>query len=103
MKIYNLNTKFLSILFISLFINSSLNAFDYPISNKELSCKSSNPSFSISPSGKYMAIMTPDILNECEIEPDRSEYVEDGFWRNGLTIVEFRYMGAENAFKWLTR
>ena len=87
MKIYNLNTKILSILFISLFINSSLNAFDYPISNKELSCKSSNPSFSISPSGKYMAIMTPDILNECEIEPDRSEYVEDGFWRKGLTIV----------------
>ena len=74
---------------ITLFLNvSSLNAFDYPISAEELSCRSADPSFSISPSGKYLAIMTVDKENVCDIEPDRSEYVEDGMWRNGLTIVD---------------
>ncbi len=81
MKRFNLTI--LAFLSLSIFADNH----DYPLDLKELACYSSDPSFSMSPSGKYLAILTTPKDNVCDIEQEKDKYVEDEMRRTGLTVL----------------
>lgn len=84
----NLKLTICSIILSFLYYSDDTLANEYPIKAEYLSCYSSDPSFRISPSGKYMAIITVDKTNECDIHDDKTQNAEDGMYRRGLQIVD---------------
>lgn len=109
MKFY---TKFFFTLTI-LFSISAIKVGAYDIELKHLSCYSSDPSFSISPSGKYLAILTTPKDNVCDIEMEKDKYVEEEMRRTGLTLLDLETMNTRilsdgspgesiSYFKWVT-
>lgn len=92
---YALTINFLIIAFLT----QSAYSYEYPLSLKELSCYSSDPGFStndqgyfISPTGKYMAIITTPKENKCDIEENKDLYVEKDMQRAGITLVDLDTM-----------
>jgi len=55
---------------------------DNSIPAEHLACYANSYQISMSPDGKYLAIVGPPRANVCDIEPDLRKYVEDD-WRGG--------------------
>ena len=91
----NFYTKLLSfVLILSLSLNQNvLNASEYKeIPNKLFSCLSNRYSFSMSPGGEYLAILSTPKENKCDIHPIKNEYVEKDFGYRALTILTLETM-----------
>lgn len=88
MKYINIKLIFSTIVLTSFFNIQDVQSGEYKMKLEHLACYSSNPSFRISPSGKYMAIITRAKDNECDIHQDKTQGAEDGMFRRGLRIID---------------
>ena len=64
----------------------------YELPNEVWSCLGDTPSFSISPNGKYLAIMRAPREDVCDIEQDKIKRVEDSFAYQSLTFIDLETM-----------
>jgi hypothetical protein len=68
------------------FSHIDLKAFDNDVPLEHFACKSTRPSFSISPDGKNILIINTMRENECDISMDYSKPVEENFYDKGLIL-----------------
>ena len=64
----------------------------YELPNEVWSCLGDTPSFSISPNGKYLAIMRAPREDVCDIEQDKIKGVEDMMTYQSLTFIDLETM-----------
>ena len=64
----------------------------YELPNEVWSCWGDTPTFSISPNGKYLAIMRSPREDVCDIEQDKIKGVEDEMTYQSLTFIDLETM-----------
>ena len=93
--------KFLpSIFFVTMsLVATNLKANEYKeIPLEHFSCYSNFYSFSMSPSGTYLAVLTTPKENKCDIHQNKMERVEKNFRYQGLTMIKLSDMSRKVLF-----
>ena len=83
---------------LTAFINASNSQSYKEIPLEQFSCYSNFYSFSMSPDGKYLAVLTTPKKNECDIHPNKMERVEKNFRYQGLTMIKVSDMSRKVLF-----
>ena len=84
--------KNITISFLLLFSFNVASEEFYELPNEVWSCWGDTPSFSISPNGKYLAIMRSPREDVCDIEQDKIKGVEDEMTYQSLTFIDLETM-----------
>ena len=84
-KLYRRLFVILSAITIS---HQNIHAYDNAVPLEHFACKSTRPSFSISPDGKNMLIINTMRENKCDISMDYSKPVEENFYDKGLILLD---------------
>jgi hypothetical protein len=80
-------------------LTSIVKASEYKeIPLEQFSCYSNFYTFSMSPDGEYLAVLTTPKKNECDIHPVKSERVEKNFRYQGLTMIKLSDMSRNVLF-----
>ena len=79
--------KNVTISFLLLFSFNVASEEFYELPNEVWSCWGDTPTFSISPNGKYLAIMRSPREDVCDIEQDKIKGVEDEMTYQSLTFM----------------
>ena len=98
-----INTILPSILTIIICVNSSVANANQAERYEEIpiehfACYSNFYSFSMSPEGTYLAILTTPKENVCDIHPNKMEKVENNFRYQGLTMIKLSDMSRKVLF-----
>ena len=75
---------------LPLVLFSLLTHADSSIPAEHLACYPNGYQISMSPDGKYLAIVGPPRANVCDIEPDLRKYVEDDYRGGQLNLFDLR-------------
>ena len=75
---------------LPLVLFSLLTQADSSIPAEHLACYPNGYQISMSPDGKYLAIVGPPRANVCDIEPDLRKYVEDDYRGGQLNLFDLR-------------
>ena len=84
--------KNVTISFLLLFSFNVASEEFYELPNEVWSCWGDTPTFSISPNGKYLAIMRSPREDVCDIEQDKIKGVEDEMTYRSLTFIDLETM-----------
>ena len=84
--------KNVTISFLLLFSFNVASEEFYELPNEVWSCWGDTPTFSISPNGKYLAIMRSPREDVCDIEQDKIKGVEDEMTYQSLTFIDLETM-----------
>ena len=84
--------------FLTTFINASNSQSYKEIPLEQFSCYSNFYSFSMSPDGEYLAVLTTPKKNECDIHSNKMERVEKNFRYQGLTMIKVSDMSRKVLF-----
>ena len=84
--------KNVTISFLLLFSFNVASEEFYELPNEVWSCLGDTPSFSISPNGKYLAVMRAPREDVCDIEQDKVKRVEDEWGYQSLTFIDLETM-----------
>ena len=78
--------RYLLSIFASFLLFSQQSKSDEFIPAEYFACYSNSNSMSMSPSGKYITIVSQPRDSKCDIEPDLQKYVEDDYRGGKLTL-----------------